>query len=79
MITLSLLNGQEIVVNAELIETLEPAHDTIVTLTTGRKFTVRETTAEITKRVIAYRREAYSAERITDGKSGTGAIFPENE
>ena len=37
MISLTKLNGQTIVVNAELIETVEKTPDTIIGLITGKK------------------------------------------
>ncbi len=55
MIKITLLNGQELVINAELIEALESAHDTIITLTTGRKITVQDSCDEVVSRIIAYR------------------------
>ena len=57
MIALTKLNGQEMVVNAELIEIVEKTPDTIISLVTGKKFMVRETVEEVTERVMAYRRE----------------------
>jgi len=56
MVRLTQINGEEIVVNAELIETIEQAHDTILTLTTTRKVRVREGLEEIIEKVIEYRR-----------------------
>ncbi len=56
MVRLTQLNGEEIVVNAELIETIEKAHDTILTLTTSRKVRVREGFEEIIDKVVEYRR-----------------------
>ncbi|HUU27361.1 MAG TPA: flagellar FlbD family protein [archaeon] len=58
MIEVTKLNGGEMVINAELIETVEATPDTIVCLTTGKKYMVRETVKEIIARVIAYRRQA---------------------
>jgi len=57
MITLTKLNGNTVVVNAELIETLEATPDTIVTLVNGKKYLVTEDTGEVAKRVVEYRRE----------------------
>jgi Uncharacterized protein, possibly involved in motility len=57
MVKLTQINGQEIVVNADLIETLDRAHDTIITLTTGRKIRVNESVDEIIERVVEYRRK----------------------
>ncbi|MTV47803.1 flagellar protein FlbD [Heliobacillus mobilis] len=55
MIKLSRLNQTELVVNAELIETIESTPDSVVTLTTGKKLVVLENTDEIIAKVIAYR------------------------
>jgi len=57
MITVSRLNGVELVVNAELIEFVEATPDTVITLTTGKKLVVRESVNEIIARVIAYKAE----------------------
>lgn len=57
MIRLTRLDGEELVVNAELIETVACGTDTLVSLTTGRKLLVRESAAEVVERALAYRRE----------------------
>ena len=59
MITVSRLDGSEVVVNAELIELVEAMPDTHLTLTDGKRLIVREAPEEIVARVIAYRRTAY--------------------
>ena len=59
MITVSRLDGSEVVVNAELIELVEATPDTHLTLTDGKHLIVREAPEEIVARVIAYRRTAY--------------------
>ena len=56
MITLHKLNGLEVVVNAELIETLEPGPQTAVHLATGNKLLVRESAPEIVFKVMEYRK-----------------------
>ena len=56
MIRLHKLNGTEVVVNAELIETLEPGPQTAVHLATGNKIIVRETSEEIVAKVVDYRK-----------------------
>ena len=56
MIRLHKLNGSEVVVNAELIETLEPGPQTAVHLATGNKILVKETSDEIVAKVVEYRR-----------------------
>jgi flagellar protein FlbD len=61
MIVLHRLNGVEIILNAELIETMEGGKDTVITLTTGNRFLVRENVAEVTQQVIEYRRKVAAA------------------
>ena len=56
MIRLTRLDGQEFVVNAELIRFVESRPDTYVTLTTNDRFIVRESVEEVVKRSIAYSR-----------------------
>ena len=65
MIKVTLLNGQELVINAELLEAVEQAHDTIITLTTGRKIIVKESRDEVVDKVIAYRQMVSSISHIT--------------
>jgi flagellar protein FlbD len=61
MIRVSRLDGTEFVVNAELIELIESTPDTVLSLTDGDKYVVREPLDEVVARVIAYRRCAYGA------------------
>lgn len=56
MIKLTRLNGDEIVVNAELIQFIERRPDTYVTLTTNDRFIVKETLEEVVMRSINYSR-----------------------
>lgn len=60
MIKLSRLrqhDGEELVINAELIEMVERTPDTVITLTTGHKVIVSETPDEVIRLVIEYRRQ----------------------
>ncbi len=56
MIALRRLNNQPVMVNAELIESLESTPDTVVTLTSGNKLLVRDTMEEVQAKIIAYKR-----------------------
>ncbi|OGR88647.1 MAG: hypothetical protein A3J74_05425 [Elusimicrobia bacterium RIFCSPHIGHO2_02_FULL_57_9] len=60
MITLHKLNGTPIVINAELIESLEIGQETVVALATGNRFLVRESAEEITQKVVEYRKKINS-------------------
>lgn len=60
MIRVTKLNSTEVIVNADLIEFVERTPDTLITLTTGRKFMVRESPQELLDRVLEYRRKSRS-------------------
>jgi flagellar protein FlbD len=56
MISLTRLNGHPVLVNCDLIETVEESDGTIVTLTTGNVLIVRDRTHEIEEKVVAFKR-----------------------
>jgi len=55
MIELTRLNGRAMVVNSDLIKTLEASPDTMLTLINGEKVIVREEIAEVMERILVYR------------------------
>ena len=55
MIWVTRLNGSEIVVNADLIETVESTPDTVLTLVDGKKYVVQENAADVVRRIQAFR------------------------
>ncbi len=69
MIRLTKLNCSSIVLNAELVKCVENAPDTVITLTSGDKFLVRETMDEVINRIIAYKRSVVSGARIAEEES----------
>ncbi len=56
MITVTRLNNQRIVVNAELIRTIEANPDTIIKLVNGDHIIVKESMEEVVKLAIEYGR-----------------------
>lgn len=56
MIKLTHLNGEAVVVNAELVVLVEARPESILTLTSGQKLTVRERVDDIIEQVVTYRR-----------------------
>jgi len=56
MIKVTRFNGQELAVNAELIQFVEGTPDTVITLTNKEKILVKESVDEVIKRIIEYRR-----------------------
>lgn len=70
MIAVTRINGTHLVVNSDLIETVEATPDTVITLTTGKKIIIAETPDEVVRRVVAFRREiGRSLPRIVDRQS----------
>ena len=58
MITVTHFDQSEFVLNADLIEFVESKPDTYITLVTGKRLLVRETSAEVVARVVEFRRLA---------------------
>jgi len=52
-------DGKKIVLNGELIEMIETTPDTIITMTTGKKITVKDSVDEIVSMVKKYKKEIY--------------------
>ena len=61
MIKVTRYDGKEITINAELIQFVETAPDTIITLTTGQRFIVRDSMDELKEKVVAYKRLIHSS------------------
>lgn len=59
MVRLHRLNGQEVVINAELIESVESHPDTVILLATGNRCVVQESVSEVIQRVVEYRKSVY--------------------
>jgi flagellar protein FlbD len=57
MIFITRLNNQKIVINGELIELIEETPETMITMTTGKKFIVKEKTEEVVELVKKYKKE----------------------
>lgn len=67
MIWVTRLDGTRMMVNAELVETLEATPDTVLTLTNGRKLLVLESVEEVASRVVEYRQQVYGRRRPSKG------------
>lgn len=70
MIKLEKLNGSMVVVNAELIESVEAAPDTVLNLATGNRFLVRNSVDEVIAKVVEYKRKVYSERRCVNPLEG---------
>ena len=54
MIKVTKMNGEDVVVNALLIEVVESTPDTIITLTTGHKIMVKDAVDDVVTRAKEY-------------------------
>ena len=55
MITITKINNKEIVINCDLIETIESTPDTTISMTTGRKVIVKEDIDKVINKVVEYK------------------------
>lgn len=57
MIHLTRINHAPLVLNSDLIEHIETTPDTVISLTSGQKFLVLESSEEVVRKVVEFRRE----------------------
>ena len=60
MIILTKIDGTEIIVNADEIETIESSHHSTIGLKSGKKIIVNENTDEIIEKVIDFKKKCFS-------------------
>lgn len=70
MIKLEKLNGTVVVVNAELIESVEAAPDTVINLATGNRYLVRNSVDEVISLVVEYKTKVYSERKCINPIEG---------
>ena len=56
MIAVTRLDGQAMFLNNDLIESIEPTPDTLITMSNGEKLYVREAPEEVIDRVVRFKR-----------------------
>jgi flagellar protein FlbD len=64
VIQLTRLDGSEFYLNSDLIEVIESTPDTHIALANGHRYLVRETSDEVVRRVVAFRRDLNRPSRI---------------
>jgi flagellar protein FlbD len=60
MIEVSTLTGTPFILNCEHIEKIEHIPETIITLTNGKKYLVKEDVKEVIRRVIEYKNKIFN-------------------
>ena len=67
MINVTKLNGIPLTINEDFIETIEETPDTVVTMSTGRKFILKESRQEVVNLVKSYRKDIFAFYGKTEG------------
>lgn len=76
MIALRRLNGSEVVINAELIETVESTPDTVISLSTGNRYVVKEPIQVVLEKILEYRRSIAVVKKDPAAKAEGAAGAP---
>lgn len=69
MIPLTRLNRSPLFLNSDLIQHMEATPDTVITLTSGNNFMVRETPGQIIERIVEYKRRIALPDALTEALS----------
>ncbi len=72
MIRLTRLNSAPIVVNSDLIEHVDITPDTVIMMTTGQVFRVRESADEVIARVVQFRRQVAEPAPVAENPDPQG-------
>ncbi|MBP5330707.1 MAG: flagellar FlbD family protein [Lachnospiraceae bacterium] len=60
MIDVTRIDGREVTINAELIESVDEVPDTVITLTTGKKIIVKESRQKVKNLVKSYKWDIFN-------------------
>lgn len=64
MIYITKLNDKEVVINCELIESIEANPDTTITMTNGKKYFAKESVDELVRKTIEYKQKINETGRV---------------
>ncbi|MFW5960032.1 MAG: flagellar FlbD family protein [Chitinivibrionales bacterium] len=80
MIALRKFNGEEFVLNAEFILSVEATPDTVITLNSNKKVMVQNSVKEVVQKVIKYRQLCNQSIKVLHQEKGdTDAHLSEDE
>jgi flagellar protein FlbD len=66
VIEVTKLNDVKIIINADLIETIEATPDAVITLINGKKFVVKENVDEVMVKAIVYQQKISGGIVVSD-------------
>ncbi|HEX3698135.1 MAG TPA: flagellar FlbD family protein [Polyangia bacterium] len=78
MIFLTRLGGSEVVINTDLIVTVEKTPDTVITLTTGDRIMVKEPVEEVVERAAAFRHRVLQGPGVRADRHDVAAALAES-
>jgi flagellar protein FlbD len=70
MIKVHRLNGSDVVLNAELVESIEAAPDTVIALVTGNRMVVQESVDDVVEKIIEYRKKVNAERKVINPTEG---------
>ncbi len=71
MIQLTRLNNNPLIINSDLIKWIENAPDTVLTLVTGEKIVVLESSREVVEKIVEFRRRILAELPIQVASAGS--------
>jgi len=74
MIHVTRLDGSDVVVNADLIATIERTPDTNLALVTGARLMVREPVEEVVEKVVQFRRRSQLGPTVLPDEPDVGSV-----
>ena len=75
MICLTRLNQKVFYLNSDLIEVVEETPDTLITMTTGKKFLVAESADAVLEKIIAFRNQCFRDVHVQIRRKGEKVQF----
>jgi flagellar protein FlbD len=78
MIFLTRLGGSEVVINTDLIVTVEKTPDTVITLTTGDRIMVKEPVEEVVERAAAFRHRVFQGPGVRADRHDVAAALADS-
>lgn len=64
MFLITRLNGSIFYLNAELVQSVEETPDTVITLTSEKKYVVRESGRQVVDEIVAYQQRKHAEYRV---------------
>lgn len=74
MIQLTRLNNNPLIINSDLIKLIENAPDTVLTLVTGEKIVVLESSRQVVEKIVEFRRRILAELPLQVAATGSSGL-----